>query len=89
MAAFPEHIERAADWRLRFAAPSDAPLTEQRARLARMRPGERRAAYERGELSHRQCYLWAAGWPHEVPIVNGEFEFIALLLADHDEELHV
>lgn len=82
MARLPERVERSADWWLHFAGPSDAPLVEQRARLARMRGGQRRAAYERGEFSYRQCYLWAAGWPHEVPIVNGEFEFIALLLAD-------
>jgi hypothetical protein len=80
------HVERPEGFRLRFGAPSADPLPEQRARLARMRPAGRRAAYERGELSYRQCYLWAAGWPNEVPIVNGEFEFIALTMADLDDD---
>lgn len=78
-------VKHAPGWQLRYAA-NDAPLAEQRAQLTRMRPVQRRAAYERGELSYRQHYLWAAGWPHEVPTVNGEFEFIALTMADHDDD---
>jgi len=71
----------------RGAVPSPtAPLREQRAGLARMKPAQRRAAYERGELSYPQCYLWAADSPHEVPIFNGKCEFIALSMADLDDD---
>jgi hypothetical protein len=37
----------------------------------------RLAAYRRGDLSFELCCRWAARYPHEVPLVNGEFEFIA------------
>lgn len=37
------------------------------------------AAMRRGELSLRQLCEWSARGPHEVPRVNGEFEFIAAL----------
>ena len=46
---------------------------------------ERRlAAYRRGEFSRRQRTIWAARFPEEVPLVNGEFEWIALAMADLD-----
>jgi hypothetical protein len=37
----------------------------------------RLAAYRRGEFSFELCCRWAARYPHEVPLVDGEFEFIA------------
>lgn len=58
---------------------------QQRAALARMKPAQRLAAYDRGELSFVQLYMWASLWPHEVPLVNGEFEFIALTTPDVGE----
>ena len=37
----------------------------------------RLAAYRRGEFDFEVCCLWAARYPDEVPLLNGEFEFIA------------
>jgi hypothetical protein len=57
------------------------PLTDQRQRreaLRRLGRDGRRAAYRRGELCLDSCCLWAARYPHEVPLLNGEFEFIAI-----------
>lgn len=31
-----------------------------------------------GHLSLGQCLSWAARAPREVPLVNGEFEFLAM-----------
>jgi hypothetical protein len=42
-----------------------------------MTPNERIAAMRRGSLSMEQCCAWAARYPHQVPLINGEFEFIA------------
>lgn len=54
------------------------------ARLARMSEEEReRAARYRGFTSWERS-VWAGRYPDEVPIVNGEFEWIALTLADLD-----
>ena len=50
---------------------------ERRATLARLGRQGRLAAYRRGELDFESCCLWAARWPHEVPLLQGEFEFIA------------
>lgn len=55
-------------------------LDEQRQRLAplwHMTPGERLAAFHRGEMTHEQMFAWAARHPGEVPTLNGEFLFIA------------
>jgi hypothetical protein len=43
----------------------------------RLSPIERIALMRAGELTLKECCQWAARAPHEVPIVNGEFEFIA------------
>jgi len=43
----------------------------------RLSPGERIALMRAGELTLKECCQWAARAPHEVPIVDGEFEFIA------------
>ena len=51
---------------------------ERRALLRPLGREGRLAAYRRGELDFDSCYLWAARWPHEVPLVNGEFEFIVI-----------
>lgn len=58
-------------------------VTERGARRARLRalwqlsPGERVAAMRRGEFSLEQCAAWAARYPEQVPLLNGEFEFLA------------
>jgi hypothetical protein len=52
--------------------------------LGEMDAAERARAARSGELSHAERALWAARYPDEVPIVNGELEWIALTLADLD-----
>lgn len=47
-------------------------------RLYRMGVEGRLSAYRAGELSHRECTIWAARFPDEVPLVNNELEWIAL-----------
>jgi hypothetical protein len=51
---------------------------ERRAALRRLGCHGRVAAYRRGEFDLDTCCLWAACYPQEVPLLNGEFEFIAL-----------
>ena len=47
--------------------------------LRRMTPAQRVAAMRRGELTLEQCSAWAARHPEQVPLVNGEFEYLAAL----------
>lgn len=49
-----------------------------------MNPQQRLAAYNAGRLSRTQLSIWASQLPEEVPVVNGEFEWIARSLADLD-----
>ena len=51
---------------------------ERREALHRLGRDGRLAAYRRGELCLDSCGLWAARYPQEVPLLNGEFEFIAI-----------
>lgn len=46
--------------------------------LWQMTVGGRIAAMRRGELTLEQCAAWAARYPEQVPIVNDEFEYIAM-----------
>jgi hypothetical protein len=39
---------------------------------------ERVRAMRAGKLSMRLCLHWASRRPHEVPLLNGEWEFIAI-----------
>jgi len=43
-----------------------------------MTPAQRIDAMWAGQLSWDQLFAWARKAPHEVPLVNGEFAFIAL-----------
>ncbi len=54
------------------------------ARLESMSPRQRLRAARGGEFSRSERALWAATYPDEVPLVNGELEWIALGLADLD-----
>jgi hypothetical protein len=47
--------------------------------LWEMTPSQRVAAMRRGELTYAQCAAWAARYPEQVPLLNGEFEYIAHL----------
>ncbi|HSZ14394.1 MAG TPA: hypothetical protein VK790_10215 [Solirubrobacteraceae bacterium] len=42
-----------------------------------MTPSERVAAMRRGELTLERCAAWAARHPEQVPLINGEFEYLA------------
>jgi hypothetical protein len=58
----------------------DCQLAERHARLQvvwSMTIDERVAAMRAGKLTLEQCAAWAARFPHEVPLLNGEFEFLA------------
>lgn len=46
--------------------------------LWEMTPAQRVAAMRRGELTLEQCAAWAARYPNEVPLLNGEFEYLAM-----------
>jgi hypothetical protein len=56
----------------------------ERARRARLRrvwqmsPDQRVAAMRRGELTVEQLAAWSARHPEQVPMLNGEFEWIAI-----------
>jgi hypothetical protein len=50
--------------------------------LWRMTPTERVAAMRRGDLTMEQCCAWAARYPTQVPLLNGEFEFIAAYMSE-------
>jgi hypothetical protein len=41
-----------------------------------MTAGQRVAAMRRGELNLLQCSAWAARYPGQVPLLNGEFEYL-------------
>ena len=47
-----------------------------------MTPNERIAAMRRGDLIMEQCCAWAARYPQQVPLINGEFEFIAAYMPE-------
>ena len=54
------------------------------ARLAGMSPQQRLEAARRGVFDRTERAIWASAYPDEVPLVNGELEWIALGLADLD-----
>lgn len=43
----------------------------------RSSPSVRVRMMRAGDLTLAECSRWAARAPHEVPLVNGEFEYIA------------
>lgn len=60
-------------------------LGERDARLHRlwlMTPAQRSAAMRRGELSLEQCAAWAARYPEQVPLLNGEFEYLVAFMPE-------
>ena len=56
----------------------DPSVEEERRLLWSMTATERVTAMRAGRLSLRQLSMWASRRPHEVPLLNGEFEFIAV-----------
>ncbi len=65
-----------------WAVPKDARRSEQSQRLWEMTAADRVAAMYRGDLSLFQCLQWAARRPQEVPLINGEFAFIAIRMPE-------
>jgi hypothetical protein len=66
-------------------APYDGRLTVDPERIERMwgmTPAARLLAARRGDFTLGELLKWASRASHEVPLVNGEFAFIALLTAD-------
>jgi hypothetical protein len=66
-------------------APYDGRLNVDPERIERMwgmTPAERLLAARRGDFTLGELLKWASRAAHEVPLVNGEFAFIALLTAD-------
>jgi hypothetical protein len=47
-------------------------------RVWQMSPDQRVAAMRRGELTVEQLAAWSARHPEQVPMLNGEFEWIAI-----------
>ena len=56
----------------------DPEWEEAKRRLWAMTRDERVRAMRAGRLSLRLCLHWASRRPHEVPLLNGEWEFIAV-----------
>lgn len=50
-----------------------------------MSAAEREAAMWRGELTWGQLYEWAKRAPREVPLINDESAFIAMLTPEYTE----
>ena len=67
-----------------LAFPASA--QERREVFWRMSSVERVALMRAGELTLKECCQWAARAPQEVPIVNGEFEFIAAFTPEACEQ---
>jgi len=68
----PPRQDFGADWLRR-----DPTLVEQERQLWAMTPTHRVAAMRAGRLTGHQLSKWAARRAREVPLLNGEFEFIA------------
>jgi hypothetical protein len=45
---------------------------------------DQRLAIYRSRGTRAECTIWAANYPGEVPLVNDEFEWIGLAMADLD-----
>jgi hypothetical protein len=62
------------------STPLIAQLARKRERIGTLRRLGRQGrltAYRRDELDFESCCLWAALYRYEVPLLQGEFEFIA------------
>ena len=73
----------------RTPLPAVASLRVDPERLQRMwalKPAERLAAARRGQFTLGEMLRWAARRPQEVPLVAGEFFFIAALSADSESD---
>jgi hypothetical protein len=68
-----------------YWAATEARLERKRQHLAplwEMTVEQRIAAMRRGELTMTQLCAWSSRYPDQIPLIDGEFEFIAAFLAD-------
>jgi hypothetical protein len=79
-------IEAASQPRSALPRLLGASFQERMSALYRLSPDERRAAARRGELTYGEACKWAARYPHEVELVDGEFWFIAQRTPEATEE---
>lgn len=62
------------------------PLTPlEKEQVRRLTADQRVAAMCAGRLTYGQLCWWASRWPHEVPLINNEFAFIAYFEAEAAE----
>jgi hypothetical protein len=57
--------------------PAQSPPLDFPDLLDRMTPVERLRAYRSGTFTRRERTIWAARFPEEAPLLNGELEWIA------------
>ncbi len=70
-------MKDAAEQIIRDLLADKASKREQESRLWAMTPAQRIDAMRRGRLTFWQLHHWARHAPHEVPTLNGEWEFLA------------
>jgi len=58
---------------------------DQKDQIEAMSTDTRVAAMCAGHWTYAQCCHWAARWPNEVPLINGEFAFLAAFEAEAAE----
>jgi len=50
--------------------------------LWQMTASQRINAMRKGQLSLEQCAAWAARYPDQMPLLNGEFEYLAAFIPE-------
>ena len=58
---------------------------ERLAQMWQLTPDQRVLEFQRGHFTLGEMLRWSAGRPHDVPLINGEFFFLASLAADADD----
>ncbi|WP_196189178.1 hypothetical protein [Conexibacter sp. W3-3-2] len=62
------------------------PLTAlEKEQVVQMSADQRVAAMCAGRLTYGQLAWWASRWPHEVPLINNEFAYLAYFEAEAAE----
>lgn len=58
---------------------------EEKARIESMSAEERVDAMYDGLFTYRELSWWASRWPHQVPLINNEFAYLAAFEAEAAE----
>jgi hypothetical protein len=69
---------------LQAAEPAGQEASSSIDRLFRLGEAGRLRAFESNRLTRRECFLWAANFPGEPPLIDGELPWIAQTLADFE-----